>query len=324
MTSTVGVSMRPRRSRFKKILYRPEAVLLAALSLALRPLTLANQLRVGAALGRLAWLVSPRRDLSIDNARRALGVGEDEARRVARAAHLHLGRSIVEFLTARSYLEPERAASLEVEHFEHLQRAYDEGEGVIVATAHLGNWELLGVKQALEGVPLLVLGREPKNPFVARRLEATRRLCGNQWLPTNRGLLRAVKGLKAGRCLGTAIDQHTRSNPKITSEFLGRPAVLSTVVFELAVRLGCPVVPCVTIPKAGGGYRLVYHPPLRASKTGDRDERVRELAGRCHRVVESWIRERPGTWFWFHDLWKGVPNAVSKGSVEGRSSTLEA
>jgi len=295
-----------------------------AATLALRPLTIGGQLRMGAVLGRLAWLFSPRRAMSVENARRALGVDETEARRIARASHLHLGRSVVEFLTSTSYLEPKRAGLLEPDNLEHIQKASDEGRGVILVTAHLGNWELGAIKQALEGVPILALGREPKNPYLARRLQANRKLCGNEWLPRNRTLLYAAKALKKGRCVAMAIDQHTRSEPRIKTEFLGRPAVLSTAVFELAVRLGCPVVPAVTFPKVGGGYRLVYHPPFHASETGDRDERVRELAGRCHRLAESWIRGAPDSWFWFHDLWKGVPLETASNSPEPAPTALEA
>lgn len=96
----------------------------------------------------------------------------------------------------------------------------------------------------------------------------------------------------------------------MTAPFLGRPARLATAVFELAVRLDCPVVPCVTIPKPQGGYRIVYYPSLRASDGGSREEKVRDLAGRCHRLAEGWIRRRPETWFWFHDLWKSERDRV--------------
>ncbi len=228
---------------------------------------------------------------------------------------------MVEFLTSTSYLEPPRSELLEVENFEPVRAAHAEGRGLVLVTAHLGNWELGAIKQALAGIPLLALGREPKNPYVARRLQANRKLCGNEWLPRKKTLLYAAKGLKSGRCVAMAIDQHTRSDPRIRTEFLGRPAMLSTAVFELAVRLGCPVVAVETIPKARGGYRVVYSPVLRAAESGDREERVRELAGRCHRRVEEWVRARPDTWFWFHDLWKGDDGESAREPIDTPSGS---
>lgn len=319
-----GGPKKKHRSRVKRFFYRPEAALMVLVSHALRPLSLRGQLRAGRFFGRLFWFVSPRRAKTIAAIRDVLQVDEAEARRVARASHFHLGRLIVELLTAPSYLEPKRSALLEVEHFEHMKRAHAAGRGVVLVTAHVGNWELLAIKQALLEIPLLVLGREPNNPYMAARLEASRRLCGNRWLPRQGSLFGAAKGLKSGQCVATAIDQHTRSEPKMKGDFLGRQADLSTAVFELAVRMGSPVVPCVSIPKPYGGYRIIYHPPLHASDSGTRDERVRDLASRCHRVAEAWIQQNPDTWFWFHDLWKAGPTEAEVRRAADESATVEA
>jgi KDO2-lipid IV(A) lauroyltransferase len=288
----------------KEKLYGLEAALLSAAETLVKPLPFGAQRALGRELGWLCWLLSPRRRLAIENARAALGVDDREARRLARAAHLHLGRGIVEFLTTSSFAEPERARLLTLEGFEHLRAAHAEGRGTFVVTGHIGSWELGALRQAMEGIPIKALGRVPKNPYFARRLAANRAMGGNEWLPANRTLLHAAKELQRGGCIAMAIDQFTRSEPRLDVEFLGRPTMVSTAVFELAVRFDCPVVPSVTYPKADGGYRIVYHEAERPAGVGERDEQVQDLARRCLRVVEGWVRAAPETWFWFHDLWK--------------------
>lgn len=294
----------------RNILYGLESVLLPLAEHLIRRLPFPVQRSIGGALGRLVWLLSPRRRLAIENARLGLGLQTAEARRIARASHLHLGRALVEILTVRSFLEPGREGLLELVDLHHLQDALAKGRGALIVTAHLGNWELAAIRQAQAGIPLKALGRVPTSPHFTKRLKAIRRATGNDWLPPHRTLLHAAKELRRGGCVAMAIDQFTRSEPKLQVDFLGRPTTVSAAVYELSARLRTPVVPCVSYPRAKDGYQVVYHPAEEPLESGSRDEQVRELALRCLALVENWIREAPDTWFWFHNMWKD-PDARS-------------
>jgi KDO2-lipid IV(A) lauroyltransferase len=303
-TIQIPVSGGPVSRSTRKILYSVESVLLPVAEQLIRPLPFTVQRAVGRGLGRLVWVASPRRRLAIENVRLGLGVERAEARRIARASHLHLGRALVEILTVRSFLEPGRSQHLELIDLGHLQNALAKGRGALIVTAHIGNWELAAIRQAQAGIPLKALGRVPTSPHFTKRLKAIRTATGNDWLPPNRTLLHAAKELRRGGCVAMAIDQFTRSDPKLKVDFLGRPTTVSAAVYELSVRFRTPVVPCVCYPRPDGGYDVVYHPAEEPIASGSRGEQVRELALRCLALVENWIRNAPDTWFWFHNMWK--------------------
>lgn len=77
-----------------------------------------------------------------------------------------------------------------VDGLEYLEKAYKEGKGVIMATGHFGNWELLGATVALHGYPMLSITRKQNNSQMDRFINEYREMVG-QKVAYNRGQKRA-------------------------------------------------------------------------------------------------------------------------------------
>src|SRR2546428_554378 len=107
---------------------------------------------VGSRLGALIWLALPRRPaMSLES--RARGFGRErsvsELRRLGRHSFGRLGMNIVEacvfFFRAPSVL----LSRVELCGLEHLHAAAALGKGILVLTAHYGNWELLAASHEI-------------------------------------------------------------------------------------------------------------------------------------------------------------------------------
>jgi KDO2-lipid IV(A) lauroyltransferase len=48
-------------------------------------------------------------------------------------------------------------------------------------------------------------------------------------------------------------------------------------------------------------------PEVELIRTGDRERDVAANTALFSRVIEGWVRERPGHWFWMHRRWKTQP-----------------
>ncbi len=289
---------------------RLEALLLLALGAVLRRLPARRRAAVGRAVGTLALrLAHSRRRLAIDNIRVGLDVASAEAEAIARNAFRHSGRILAECLAMPAYARPEERRLFDVRGLEHLAAAHAEGRGVIVFSAHYGNWELVAQQQALAGYPLDLIARPLDNPYLERHFCRWREQCGNRVLGKRGVLRRAVATLRSGRSLAILIDQNVSSPPRVFVPFLGRPASVTPTLGRLAVRLGAPVVPVVSRPRDDGGYRIDYHPPLEPPSGLDDDDRARWLTVEATRMIERWIREEPRCWMWMHDRWKSRPAA---------------
>ena len=104
--------------------------------------------------------------------RNVLAVSETEAERIAKESVTRFGRMLIEVLRYPLINQANFRNLVHFEGLEHLEEAYAEGRGVIMCTAHYGNWEMLGASMALLGYPILSITRKTKT-MVTRTASST-------------------------------------------------------------------------------------------------------------------------------------------------------
>jgi KDO2-lipid IV(A) lauroyltransferase len=189
-----------------------------------------------------------------------------------------------------------------VEGVEHIDRLRDDGRPGIFFTAHIGNWELAAIAVTQRGLPLGVVYRAANNPTADALIRRGRANLPGELLPKGReGAKRAIAILQAGGHLGLLPDQ--KMNDGIAMPFFGRPAMTAPAVAQFALKYDCPLVPIHVVREGGFRFRVVVEPPLDLRTTGDRHADVAAITAEVNRVIESWIRARPGQWLWLHKRW---------------------
>ena len=185
---------------------------------------------------------------------------------------------------------------------EHYLEAKKAGRGILVATAHFGNWELSAFAHALMTEPMHVMIRPLDNPAIDRLVEKRRQLSGNQ-LISKRDAARAVlRALQENQAVGILIDQNTSLDEGVFVDFFGTPACANTGFAKIAAHTGATVIPgFATWSETEHRYVLRFYPPVPMS--GD----VAQATQCLHRKLEEVIREHPGQWLWIHRRWKTRP-----------------
>lgn len=197
-------------------------------------------------------------------------------------------------------LEPLLAA---VEGRERLEAAMAGARGLIVMTAHLGNWELAGRLLGLQlARPTHVLVAAEPDPEVERFLRggpAPVRFVTRSSPTAVVTLLAALRrneivALQGDRALGTRGD--------VVVDFFGAPAPFPLGPFVLARAAGAPVVPAFCVLGADRRYTIRLGEPIRVAPGG-------EMAAlrAWIRVLEDAVRRHPEQWFNFFDLWGSSP-----------------
>lgn len=188
------------------------------------------------------------------------------------------------------------------EGLEHYTNAKLQGRGVLIATAHLGNWELSAFAHALLTEPMNIIIRPLDNPQVDRLVEERRTLSGNRLIhkwDSARAILRALHDNEA---VGVLIDQNTSLQEGAFVSFFGVPACANTALVRLAARTGAPVIPGFALwSHEKGRYILRFYPHIPI--TGDVQCDTQAL----HTTLEAVIREHPDQWLWIHRRWKTRP-----------------
>ena len=137
---------------------------------------------LGAVAGWLAGSVlGIRRRVTAENLARAFPEQSSAWRaRVARESYRHLGRTAATTFRLARLTRAEILALSRVEGRELLAEPVARGEGAILVTGHIGNWEVGGGALACRGLPLDVVVRPQNNPLFDRAAYAGPAATGNE------------------------------------------------------------------------------------------------------------------------------------------------
>jgi KDO2-lipid IV(A) lauroyltransferase len=261
--------------------------------------------RLGAVLGRIVYLASPRyRHYFCANLRGAgYADGALRSRAIAEA-----GKGVLE-LPAIWFRPHETVAGwvVEVTGWDLVATALARRRGIIFLTPHLGCFEITAqyyAYRAPESVPLTVLYRPPKKKLLEPLMLAGRerpnlRVAGADV----RGVRSLFRALKRGEAIGILPDQAPGVGEGEWAEFFGRPAYTMTLSGRLAEASGAQVIlACAERLPQGRGYRLQLSamPPPLADETPARA---------LNRAIEGLIRLCPTQYGWGYNRYK-VPAGV--------------
>ncbi|HWE25231.1 MAG TPA: lipid A biosynthesis acyltransferase [Myxococcales bacterium] len=265
----------------------------------------------GAACGWLAWFAVPRhRRAAMEHL--AIAFPERDASwraRVGRASFANLGRSAMEVLIA-DRVDLARAVQLEPGSMEVVSAALAEGRGAVAFSCHLGNWELLARRMALEGVPLATIAREARDPRLTALLERSRSLSGVKSLwRGDPGAVRAmIQHVRGGGIVAALIDQDTEVAGYFLP-FFGREAFTPRAPADLALRTGAAALFARTRRVAPTLHRItISRAPIPGGE--DADVASRELSAWATREIEAEVRRTPDQWVWMHARWRTRPSSM--------------
>lgn len=179
----------------------------------------------------------------------------------------------------------------------------DDGKPAVIIVAHLANWEILGVVARKFGLPTVIPFRAPANIRVAGEVLARREALMGTLVQNSRGAaFRIAAALDQGAHLGMLVDQ--RLGGGIDVPFFGRPALTNPLPAKFARQYDCPVHGARAIRRPDGGLHLELTGPITLPRDGEGQIDVVGATGVFNDIVEGWVREHPGQWFWLHDRWK--------------------
>ncbi|MCA3013814.1 MAG: lysophospholipid acyltransferase family protein [Myxococcaceae bacterium] len=260
------------------------------------------------ALARVAFTLGIRRAVALDNLRRALPERTDDARlAIARSAYESLGRAAVEAVTSDLVPDALLRRLVEVADWKGLDQLLDARAPVLIASAHLGSWELFAEVMARRGHALSAVVRPLAgafNEWVVRN----RKAAGVELILQRGALRRMLAALARGRAVVQLIDQVLPAKDGVFVPFFGRPACTSPAI-AMAARVSRAPVYVVAAVREGEGLRMLVEGPVPMVHSADRDADLVANTAALTAIVEATIRRYPEQWLWLHRRWKVQPPA---------------
>jgi len=271
-------------------------------------------MKIGPKMADLVYMFIPqkRRNILTTNLELCFPELSDSEREQLAQQHIHaMGKGVIDlglaWWASRRRLEP-------LAHFqglEHLQKAMDEGKGVILLSAHFTSVEMSG-RLISHHFPIDTVYRHSEKPFTEHLLHVNRERHSATTIHKNnvRGMIRS---LKQGHAIWYAPDQNMGTDKPLFVPFLGVETATNTATSALSRITGAAVIPFLCLRRRDGkGYDLELSPPLENFPSGDE----RQDAIRINKIFETWIRRQPEDYFWMHRRFKQRPKG-EKSFYEG-------
>ncbi len=274
------------------------------------PLSVAR--RIGAFLGSMVYyLAHLDRQRILENLQLAYGNELSEAQRleIARGVFRTAGLGVVEAAYVSSGRVDEILQGMRVEGMEQVREVIAQGRGIVMVTAHFGNWEL-GVVPFVRSLPceVGVVARELSNPHLERLLLEQRSLCGEKVFLRGKTGRDYVRFLRSGNMLGVVGDMDTTRGEGIFVNFFGRPAWTQTGIGRLA-RMGRARVftAFASFDPEDPNRSVLEIKPLPEPEAKDESEWIAEITQSFTDRIEDVVRRHPEQWMWMHRRWRHRP-----------------
>ncbi len=260
--------------------------------------------RVARFIGPKTW----RHKLMMTNLRNAFPEkSEKELEQIAVASWGHMGRMAAEyvFLDRLFDFDPENTepGRVEVSGIPIFLDLRDNPRPFIVFTAHTGNFELLPVAGKAFGLEVMVLFRPPNNPYIADKVFSFRAARMGSLVPSHAGSSFALaRRLEAGGGVGVLVDQKFKKG--LSTYFFSQPVKTNPLLAKLVRQFDADVYPARCIRLPDNRYRLEIEPRIELPRDDNGNLDVQGTAQVLNNKVESWVREYPEQWLWYHDRWR--------------------
>lgn len=272
-------------------------------------------------VGLLLRIVMPRRprywEVATRNVRLAFpDLSEPEVQRFAHRNCYALARLMVDAARIGALSSDWVQEHVEWERYEeYLElRASLGNKGLLIATGHLGSFELVAHAVTSYGHPLHYVARDLKPAFFNEWWCAEREKLGNTVVPREGAYKKILKAVGEGHDLALMIDQNLTRNHAAFVDWFGRPAATTKTLGIVALRHRSTVIVASMAYLGEERYRIQWEhqdfTELYDDPSLSTDEKIFQIIQQCSDVFQDMIRRRPEEWFWFHRRWKTTPEGI--------------
>jgi Kdo2-lipid IVA lauroyltransferase/acyltransferase len=257
--------------------------------------------------GIFFYLIPIRKETVLENLRFAFPEkGDKEIKRTAFNVYKSFSTSLIEILLmpylSRNQIEsavylPEEAKSL-------ICRKIDEGKGLILLTAHYGNWEYVAASVSAQiNKTFYVIVKSQRNPYVNKWMNDARERWTNKVVPLGTSVREIFRQLRAKNVVGIVADQRGPSDG-IRVNFFGRKASVYPGPAMFALKTKSPVLLGLSVRQEDNTYKVHLEEISFNDLPENEEEKIIEISRRHTAILEKYIRMHPEQWFWMHKRWK--------------------
>ena len=253
------------------------------------------------------YLISYKdRNAVIKNTKVVLGKAatDGEVRKIAKGVFKNFAKYLVDFFRFSKIDENYIKRFIRIEGLNHVDDSVKRGKGVILLSAHIGNWELGGFIMSILRPPLTAIVLTHQNKKINDFFTKQRKIGNQKPVEIGMGMRNCYDVLKNNGRLALLGDRDF-SKTGIDIEFFGQKTIVPKGPAAFSVKLESAIVPCFMLREKDDTFRFVFEEPIFPEVTGDEKGALKRLAKKYLAVMEKYIKLYPNQWYMFRNVWNG-------------------
>lgn len=266
-------------------------------------------------LGNLGYLLAGKqRKIALNSLSLAFGKEKtpEQIKKIAQDCFIFMTKSGLEIMFYSD--KPDLVKKqVRISHKERLDKAFSRGKGVILVTAHFGNFPLTVARLSLEGYKSGAIMRPMRNTMVDDFFTQKRRKYQVNIiysLPRRDCVEKTLHSLRNNESILVLLDQNFGTNG-VFVDFFGIKAATAIGPIVLARRTGAAIVPCFIIRQPDDTHDIIIEEQLELVEGKNEEDTAVINIQKITNIFEAYIRRYPAEWGWIHRRWKSRPKAES-------------
>ncbi len=251
------------------------------------------------------YVIRLRRDVVLRNLRIAFpNLSEKEIQNIAYKNYISIAITFLELFLVDKLTKEQISSLYTIENLDLINKRKSEDNGLILLTAHFGNWEFAALGTGIHlKTSINVLVKEQSNPFVTKWMKKVREKFGNKEIPLGISVKEIYKSLKSNKIVGVVGDQR---GPKdgIKVKFFEQETSTFAGTASIALKLKVPVLVLFSVRKPNGKYVGIIKEISLEDLQGNTQQKIIEFNRQYMQFLENIIKQYPEQWFWMHNIWK--------------------
>jgi len=233
------------------------------------------------------------------------GDDDEELKTIAREVFRNFAKYLVDFLRFSVIDQVYIKNNVKLVDLSNLEEALEHRKGVIVLSAHLGNWELGGYVLGKLGYSMNAVVLPHKNAKVNEFFISQRGMGNFKSIEIGASLRSCYKALKNNELLALLGDRNF-SGTGLMMEFFGKKALMPKGPSILSIRTQAVIVPTYVLREKDDTFKMVFEKPIYPEPPGDEAIAAEKLMKAYLPSLENAIRQYPHEWYVFRNFWENA------------------
>ncbi len=265
--------------------------------------------RVAAAVGILGYYLFGRyRRVALEGLSQAFGsaLSRRDVSKLARACFVSMAKSAGELVYLIGKPDQVVRNAFRLENERYLKEACAKGKGVILVSAHMGNFPFMLARLSLQGYKTAAIMRPLKDVRIERFFTKERDRYGIRTIntiPRSQCVVSAMRSLRNREVMFLPLDQNFGTGG-VFVDFFGRKAATATGPVVFAQRTGAAIVPCFVIRQPDNTSTIFFEPEVPLEAGTSEEQTIVSTVQKLTALIEIYVRKYPAEWSWIHRRWK--------------------